>query len=43
MYLRGKYPNKHKSDIKDMLDKKINPNGLVAEEEVTDIIKYMYN
>lgn len=43
MYLRGKYPNKHKSDIKDMLDQKTNGNGLVAEEEVTDIIKYMYN
>jgi hypothetical protein len=41
MYLRGKFTSKHKSDIKDMLDKKI--SSQVTVEEASDIIKYMYN
>ena len=41
MYLRGKYPYKHNSEIKDILNSKI--NGSIYEEECTDIIKYMYN
>lgn len=41
MYLRGKYPFKHNSEIKSMLMQKI--NGWVFEEEATDIIKYMYS
>ena len=41
MYLRGKYPLKHNSEIKDMLLQKM--NGVVYEEECIEIIKYMYN
>lgn len=41
MYLRGKFPFKHNSEIKEMLTQKM--NGVVYEEECTDIIKYMYN
>ncbi|KRX10318.1 hypothetical protein PPERSA_02735 [Pseudocohnilembus persalinus] len=41
MYLRGKYPFKHNSEIKEMLMQKI--NGWVFEEEARDIIKYMYS
>lgn len=41
MYLRGRYPYKHNSEIKDMVNSKV--NGWVYEEEAIDIIKYMYN
>lgn len=41
MYLRGKYPFKHNSEIKEMLNLKI--KGWIYEDEATDIIKYMYN
>jgi hypothetical protein len=41
MYLRGKYPYKHNSEIRDMLSEKT--RGYIYEEEATDIIKYMYN
>ena len=41
MYLRGRYPYKHNSEIKDILEQKT--NGFIYEEEATDIIKYMYN
>ena len=41
MYLRGRYPYKHNSEIKDILVSKL--NGWIYEEEATDIIKYMYN
>lgn len=41
MYLRGKYPLKHNSEIKDMLLQKM--NGVIYEEECIEIIKYMYN
>jgi len=41
MYLRGRFPFKHNSEIKDMLNSKL--NGFIYEEECTDIIKYMYN
>ena len=41
MYLRGKYPFKHNSEIKEMLNSKT--TGYILEEECVDIIKYMYN
>lgn len=41
MYLRGKFPYKHNSEIKELIDNKI--NGFIYEEESHDIIKYMYN
>ena len=41
MYLRGKYPYKHNSEIKEMLAGKL--NGWIYEDECSDIIKYMYN
>lgn len=41
MYLRGRYPFKHNSEIKEMLDQKM--KGYIQEDEATDIIKYMYN
>ena len=41
MYLRGKFPHKHNSEIKDMVLQK--SNGYILEEEALDIIKYMYN
>lgn len=41
MYLKSKYPLKTNSEIKDMLQAKM--NGTIFEEEATDIINYMYN
>ena len=41
MYLRGKYPFKHNSEIKEMLAAKTTSH--IFEEECVDIIKYMYN
>ena len=41
MYLRGRFPYKHNSEIKEMLSQKM--QGIIYEEECTDIIKYMYN
>ena len=41
MYLRGKFPFKHSSELKELLNTKL--NGFIFEEECTDIIKYMYN
>ncbi|EEH11761.1 EF hand protein, putative (macronuclear) [Tetrahymena thermophila SB210] len=41
MYLRGRYPYKHNSEIKQMVSQKI--EGWVYLEEASDIIKYMYN
>lgn len=41
MYLRGRFPFKHNSEIKEMLNQKM--TSMVYEEECTDIIKYMYN
>ena len=41
MYLKGKFPQKHNSEIKEMLEKK--SYSIILEEEAYDIIKYMYN
>lgn len=41
MHLRGKFPFKHNSEIKEMIDSKI--NGYILQDESQDIIKYMYN
>ena len=41
MYLRGKYPYRHNSEIKEILMQKI--NKYIYEEKANDIIKYMYN
>ncbi len=41
MYLRGKFPYKHNSEIKEMIETKV--NSFINEEESHDIIKYMYN
>ena len=41
MYLKGKFPFKHTSELKEMLNTKL--NGFIFEEECSDIIKYMYN
>ena len=41
MYLRGKFPYKHNSEIKEMIETKV--NSFISEEESQDIIKYMYN
>lgn len=41
MYLRGKYPLKHQSEIKDMLQLKV--TGWIFQDEAVDIVRYMYN
>jgi len=41
MHLRGKFPFKHNSEIKDIIDTKI--SGFIFTDESQDIIKYMYN
>lgn len=41
MYLRGKFPFKHTTEIKELIDGKI--NGHMFSDESQDIIKYMYN
>jgi len=41
MYLRSKHPLKTNTEIKEMLNNKI--NGNITEEECNDIINYMYN
>lgn len=41
MHLRGKFPFKHNSEIKELIDGKI--NGYINSDESHDIIKYMYN
>jgi ribosomal protein L18E len=41
MYLRGKYPHKHNSEIKEIVSNRA--SGYIQEEEAFDIIKYMYN
>lgn len=41
MYLRGRYPYKHNSEINEILQQK--SNGYVLEDEACDIIRYMYN
>ncbi len=51
MYLRGKFPYKHNSEINEILSSKMNglifevkvDLGLLWKEEAVDIIKYMYN
>lgn len=41
MYLRGKFPFKQNSEIKEMLKDKT--NAWIYEEECIDIVRYMYN
>eukprot|EP01017_Pseudomicrothorax_dubius_P047767 TRINITY_DN8610_c0_g4_i5.p1 TRINITY_DN8610_c0_g4~~TRINITY_DN8610_c0_g4_i5.p1 ORF type:complete len:578 (+),score=137.76 TRINITY_DN8610_c0_g4_i5:59-1792(+) len=41
MHLKGKYPLKHATEIKDMLNSKISSS--ILEEEAIDIVRYMYN
>ena len=41
MHLRGKFPFKHNSEIKEIIDSKV--SGFIFSEEAQDIIKYMYN
>lgn len=41
MYLRGKYPLKHQSEIKEMVNQKL--IGFVYQDEAVDIVRYMYN
>lgn len=41
MFLRGKFPLKTNGDLEALLQEKL--NGVIAEDEWTDIVKYMYN
>ena len=41
MYLRGKYPYKHNSDINQMIQQK--GKNYLNQEEASDIVRYMYN
>jgi hypothetical protein len=41
MLIRSKYPYKNKAELQDLLHAKI--NGYLSEEEVNEIVKYMYS
>jgi hypothetical protein len=41
MLIKGKYPYKNNTDIKELLESKL--SGLLLEEEAVEIVKYMYS